>query len=149
VKKFFLNLIALLSLFGAGHAYALTSGTTTTGSLTPGGTANYSFTGTAGQGVLLYGDASYTVYIIVMAPDGSFWANANNRISGTLPATGTYTVIARGSSIFNSGHQQRILQTQKSLRSKLTLADTKGCKNYPFDAWSWASRPAPSQPLPR
>lgn len=45
-------------------------------------------------------------------------------------------------------HVDEYESTQRGLRRKLEKAEEKGCFAYDFDAWSWASKPAPSQPAP-
>lgn len=82
LKALFLFLIC----FYITPAYALTSGTTTSGSIVAGGTSNQSFTGTAGY-----------------KPDGSYWSYGYDRFSGSLPATGTYTVVLTGFNKTDSG----------------------------------------------
>jgi RHS repeat-associated protein len=47
------------------------------------------------------------------------------------------------------GHQQQFTQVQRTLRRVLNEADSKGCTAYRSDAWSWATKPPPSQPAPR
>jgi hypothetical protein len=103
MKSFLCKIIFLFLLFYTVPAYALTSGTTTTGSISAGGTSSQSFTGTAGQGVVLYANASYDVVISVYKPDGSYWSFGTNRFSATLPATGTYNVVLSGRNSTDSG----------------------------------------------
>ncbi|MCB1784523.1 MAG: RHS repeat protein, partial [Alphaproteobacteria bacterium] len=97
------NIIFIILFFYSAPAFALTSGTTTSGSISAGGTSSQSFSGTAGQGVLLYADATYTVIIKVYKPDGTFWGQANNRFSGTLPDSGAYNVELSGTYPTDSG----------------------------------------------
>ena len=44
------------------------------------------------------------------------------------------------------GHVQQLKQWQGTLRNLLFQANSSGCLDYPSDAWSWATRPAPKQP---
>ena len=88
-----LFIFVFLATAASAHATSLTSGTKTTGSITAGGTATYTFDGTAGEGIVMSGySASYTPRIKIYKPDASLWASSTNRIISTLPATGTYTV---------------------------------------------------------
>src|SRR5687767_4996653 len=103
MKNFICKIIFLFLISYAVPAHALTSGATTTGSISAGGTSNQNFTGTSGQGIVLYAQASYTVVITVYKPDGSYWGYGYNRFSGTLPATGTYNVVISGYSSTDSG----------------------------------------------
>src|SRR5690606_20203353 len=103
MKSFLCKFIFCFCIFYAGQAYALTSGTVTSGSITAGGTSNQSFTGTAGQGVRLFGEADYTVVITVYKPDGSLWTSSYNRVIGNLPATGIYNVVISGVLSTDSG----------------------------------------------
>jgi RHS repeat-associated protein len=43
-----------------------------------------------------------------------------------------------------AGHQQQFRNKQARLRRLLGEADSKGCKSYTSDAWTWATLPAPS-----
>jgi RHS repeat-associated protein len=102
----FLFVFAVLSvfLFPATQAFALTSGTTTTGSIIPGGSQHQSFSGDAGQGVLLYAHSdSYTVVITIYKPDGSYWTFGENRKGLTLPVSGTYDVVISALNSYDSG----------------------------------------------
>jgi len=45
-----------------------------------------------------------------------------------------------------AGHIQQYRQVQSALRSVLKEAEVKGCFGYQFDAWTWATKPPPSQP---
>lgn len=67
----------VLFLSCTGHAHAqLVSGTSENGSITtPGGSASYTFTASAGEGVLLYGEASYSVRIRIYKPDSTLWTS--------------------------------------------------------------------------
>ncbi|MDD3020690.1 MAG: DUF6531 domain-containing protein [Alphaproteobacteria bacterium] len=93
MKKLFFTMILVSLFFYSEQAHAMTSGTTTTGSIVSGGTSTQSFSGTAGQGVVINAYASYRVIITIYKPDGSYWTYAENRFSGNLPATGTYSVV--------------------------------------------------------
>jgi len=44
------------------------------------------------------------------------------------------------------GHQQQFRQWQTVLRGYLESADAMNCRGYASDAWSWATRPPPTQP---
>ena len=93
MRRILSQVIFLVVFFVSSSAFALTSGSVTNGSLTAGGTANYTFTGTAGQGINLSGYSSaYVVRIDIYKPDGSYWTGSNERFAGTLPNTGTYDV---------------------------------------------------------
>ena len=48
-------LFLVLFVFGAVPAHALTSGTKTSGFLTPGATQTYHISASAGQGIMLFG----------------------------------------------------------------------------------------------
>ncbi len=75
---------------------SLTSGQSFSGSLSQNGMDSYQFTGTSGEGFFLSAyAASYTAQIWIYKPDGSYWTYGNSNEYGTLPATGTYTVIVR------------------------------------------------------
>lgn len=103
--KFFLySVVFSLLIFFSGHAQALTSGSTATGNITAGGTSPQSFSGTAGQGFVLNAQSStYGVKIQILNPDGSVWMNKIGRASGTLPSTGTYSVILSADSTTATG----------------------------------------------
>lgn len=100
MRQLLYKAVFLFVLLCTGQAHALTSGTTTTGSITtPGGTSSQSFTATAGEGVMLYAYSSdYTAHIAVYKPDGTYWGAGTQRLSGTLPATGTYNVVISAAS---------------------------------------------------
>lgn len=48
-----------------------------------------------------------------------------------------------------AGHQQQFRSWQVNLRGYLEVADAMNCKDYPSDAWEWATKPVPTQPAPR
>jgi hypothetical protein len=97
MKRFLCQIVFFLFVFYTAPAYAaLVSGATASGSIAAGGTSPQSFTGTAGQGVVLYANAAYNVNININKPDGTFWAGGINRFIGTLPASGGYTVTISG-----------------------------------------------------
>ena len=78
---------------------SLTSGGTINASLTANALTSYQFTGTAGQWAVIYTGASYHTQIYVYRPDGSSggtWSVGTDRWNGTLPTTGTYTVVIFG-----------------------------------------------------
>ena len=90
----FLLFVATFNPTYAHAQTALVSGAITTGSLIPGGTNSYTFTGTAGQGMKLHGKATYSVSIAIYKPSGGNISTFANRFSiNSLPETGTYTVI--------------------------------------------------------
>ena len=97
MKSFLSKIVFVLFFLYAGQAYAIDSGTSEHGSLTPGGTASYSFTATSGQGVILYGNASYPMNISVYKPSGGLWKTSANRFSGAAPETGTYNIVVSAS----------------------------------------------------
>jgi|GEM_PF-997412 len=88
-------LLSVLILFSAQAQAQMTSGTVTNGTVAkPPNTSTQTFTGTAGEGIILYGyDATFNnLTIAVKRPDGTSWGSSSNRFSGTLSQTGTYTV---------------------------------------------------------
>ena len=91
--------VLLLAVFAVGSvpAHALTSGTKTTGTLTAGGTQTYSFSGTAGQSIMLFGYSSnYTVRVKIFKPGGAGLATSNTdgRILVTaLPTKSIYQMV--------------------------------------------------------
>jgi RHS repeat-associated protein len=92
MKRLLCNIVFLFLIFFTVPAYALTSGTTATGSIPAGGSSSQSFTGDAGQGVMLYANAGYTVVMEIKKPDGTVLGTYATRTSITLPATGTYSI---------------------------------------------------------
>ncbi len=122
---------------------ALTSGATKSGDLDPNQLDSYTFTGTAGEAVLLYTDASsYDAKVLIYEPGGSLWKSSTNRANGTLPETGTYTVAVRGALASNSGaydlHYLRGGDTAccGELTSGLPVTgslDTNGIDSYTFE----------------
>ncbi|MDX2181410.1 MAG: DUF6531 domain-containing protein [Bryobacteraceae bacterium] len=89
-------LFALLILFtGQSQAATLVSGGSETGTISrPPSSITHTFSGTAGQGIFLFGIANDVgvLNIGVTRPDGSSWGTSSNRFTGTLSQTGTYTV---------------------------------------------------------
>ncbi len=85
----------LISTFSPAQAQVpLVSGETASGGLSPGGTAAYTFTASAGQAMILQGNATYNVSIAIAKPSGGVINTYNNRFSiDSLPETGTYTVV--------------------------------------------------------
>ena len=81
----------------------LTSGQSYNGTVASNGIESFQFSGTSGQGILLYAGASYNTTISVYRPDGSLWGSDTNRYSGALPAMGTYTVVVTGTAYSNYG----------------------------------------------
>lgn len=96
MKRFLFGILVLLLSLHAAPAFALTSGTTTTGSITPGLPSYQSFSGSSGQGVILFASASYGVVIQIYDSGGTLVNGGTNRVSATLPSTGTYTVKLTG-----------------------------------------------------
>lgn len=106
--KNLINFLCAAVLFAGLFAHAapaqatdMTSGTSVTDTIpvrnpppgNPFAASTQTFTGTAGEGILLYLDATVPAYIAVDKPDGTSWFHNNGpRFSGTLPVTGTYTV---------------------------------------------------------
>ncbi len=86
---------------------ALTSGLTANANLSSNAIMSFQFTGTSGQGILLNVNpaslASDYVYITVYKPNGTYWTYYGPRFNGTLPATGTYTVVIVAYSITDHG----------------------------------------------
>ncbi|MBI1215901.1 MAG: hypothetical protein GC185_08805 [Alphaproteobacteria bacterium] len=104
MKKFLFGILVSAFLFfhaAPAHATTITSGTTTNGFLAVGATLHYSFTGTAGQGIILGAYSTYGIHMVIKKPDGSSWTSANNRLVVTLPDTGTYDLAV--SPEFSSG----------------------------------------------
>jgi len=75
---------------------SLTSGGTIADTLPVNGLMSYQFTGTAGQGVVLHAAFANDMVIEVYKPDGSYWNYGDSAFLGTLPSTGTYTVVLEG-----------------------------------------------------
>jgi YD repeat-containing protein len=100
MKLFFRSILFCFLLFYSGHAFAaMTSGTVTAGSIVAGGTQTQTFSGTAGDSVMLSANASYNVKITVNKPDGTLLTSGPNRVTITspgLPVTGTYSVVISG-----------------------------------------------------
>ncbi len=103
MKNFICKAVFLFLVLFSAPSWAMTSGTTTTGSISPGGTSSQSFTGNAGQGIVLHGYASYGVVMEIKKPDGTALGTYTNRTAITLPATGTYPVTIKGSFPTDSG----------------------------------------------
>lgn len=104
--RFFLAFLALFVFWGTAPAHAITlnSGSTVTGSVIPGGSDTYTFSGTAGQGFQISGYSSnYNVSIKIYKPDNTLLVNALRRYDGTLPSSGTYTVVIGASAPSESG----------------------------------------------
>lgn len=93
MKSFLCKVLLVFVLFFPGHAHALTSGSSTGGSLGQGDTAYYSFSGTAGQAFRLFAQSDdYAVRIKILKPDDTELSTSFNRAANTLPDTGTYDV---------------------------------------------------------
>ncbi len=92
MPRFLLKILLCVVLFSVSPAYAMTSGTMTSGTIPLGDMDTQTFTGTAGQGIIIHASASFNVTITINKPDGSYWSYGTNRFTGTLPDTGTYTV---------------------------------------------------------
>jgi RHS repeat-associated protein len=83
---------------------ALTSGQPYNGTLAVNGIESFTFSGTAGQGILLYVNSSYTAQIQIFDPSGALVTDANTRFAdNSLPSTGTYTAVVIGVSTSSSG----------------------------------------------
>lgn len=82
----------------------LTSGGVKTASMALNGLNSYQFSGTAGRSYAVYAAGSgYAPNVIIYKPDGSYLDSDPERMSGTLPATGTYTVVTNGVYYSDSG----------------------------------------------
>lgn len=98
--------LAVFIFMGApqAQAQALTSGSTATGSLAPFAHDTYTFTGSAGEGVILQGHSTaYGVRITVYRPGGALWKDNIVRVQDNLPDSGTYTVEVRAAAPSLSG----------------------------------------------
>lgn len=82
---------------------SLTSGQTVAATTPTNALTSYQFTGTTGQGVLIQTGASYSTYIYVYKPDGSYWNYGTSRFTTNLPSTGTYTVVVEGVNYSDNG----------------------------------------------
>src|SRR5579871_2623608 len=95
MKRFLCTVLVCFLVLYAGPARAqIVSGTVTNGSVTAGGSAVYTFSGTSGQyaNLNIY-SASYTGNIAVKNPDSTAWSGSGlSRAYGPLTQTGTYTV---------------------------------------------------------
>lgn len=83
----------------------LASGATHSGTLNVYDMDSYTFEGVSGEAVTLIMDEDVSSYgqIYLYKPDGSYWTYGNNIDHVTLPATGTYTVVLRFSSLTQQG----------------------------------------------
>ena len=82
---------------GAVSNGVVSSGQPANASLPKNGMISYQFNGTAGQGVYLYGGASYSSYILLYKPDGTYYTyNGDRLIVTSLPTSGIYTVVILG-----------------------------------------------------
>lgn len=81
------------------------SGNTYPGTLDVYDMDSYQFEGEAGDAITLIMDESASSYgqLYLYRPDGSYWTYGNNLLHVTLPETGTYTLIARFSTITQTG----------------------------------------------
>ena len=105
MKGFLGGVLFCFLLFCGAPAWAtMTSGTVTSGSITAGGTSTQTFSGTTGDGIMLYADAAYSVVIKIYKPSGGLWTTDTNRaVYNNLPETGTYSVVLSGSHGTDSG----------------------------------------------
>jgi len=96
----------LYTLLGGGAVSNgnLVSGQTYSGSLALNQIQSFQIAGTTGQGVLINSATSYSNYIYLYKPDGSYWTSASNgRFDNTFPVTGTYTVVFQAASTTSTG----------------------------------------------
>ncbi len=121
---------------------SLTSGSTASSTLPTNGLKSYQFSGTAGEGYMLnFAGDGFGGDIVVYKPDGSYWDGDPDRMSGTLPSTGTYTVVVYGTSVSASGDYDLYYVkgagavSSGSLTSGQSYSDTmplNGLKSYQF-----------------
>ncbi len=72
---------------------SLTSGLPVNTTQPLNGLTSYQFAGTSGDYFQTNIGATYSAWIYVFNPDGSIFANVQNRVAGALTQTGTYTVV--------------------------------------------------------
>ena len=126
---------------GSVSGGSLTSGGTISDTLPLNGIMSYQFTGTAGQGIMLQVGASYSMAIQVYNPNGSSWTGGYSNVGGTLPSTGTYTVVLEGQYATSSGPfslyyvKGEASVSNGDVTSGLAISDTlpaNGLKSYHF-----------------
>jgi hypothetical protein len=106
MARLFLVFAFFAMLVGASpvQAQTLTSGTPQTGTLIVSGSHIYTFSGSAGEGIILQGHStSMTIRLTIHRPGGALWEDNMSRVQLTLPDTGTYTVTVRSSAPSGSG----------------------------------------------
>ena len=92
MQRLLSGLVFCLFVFCSSPAWALTSGTSTSGYLDPGAEDTHTFSGTAGQGIVLTSPGVSTLWIEVYDPDMVYTGRTQNRRFQILSKTGTYTV---------------------------------------------------------
>ncbi|OIN85548.1 MAG: hypothetical protein AUJ12_09035 [Alphaproteobacteria bacterium CG1_02_46_17] len=101
------------------------------GTLQTNALESYKFSGVASNSLSVSTTASYSRYIELYKPDGSYWMYGASSISATLPATGEYTLVMYGSALAATGEYSITLTTPPapvaaSTPSKIG-ADTMSC----------------------